>query len=46
MAGYFSRRNSETLPELINSVDEEYKLPCYPPKELIFSAFNFAVSMR
>ncbi|SEA55447.1 Uracil-DNA glycosylase [Flavobacterium gillisiae] len=28
--------------ELIKSVDEEYKLhTCYPPKELIFSAFNY-----
>jgi hypothetical protein len=38
MAGYFSRRNSETLfSELINSVDEEYKLILVIHKELIFS---------
>jgi len=30
------------FPELMKNVEEEYKLhTCYPPKELIFSAFNY-----
>ena len=42
LANYFIRRDRETIfPELMDTVEQEYQNSvCFPPKELIFSAFN------